>query len=246
MRGVLNINYLIAAPSWLAPAVIAVLIVGFMAAKSILGHRRELALIEVAQQLGLKFEGDNWSRGSHAPQLEAPLFERKGDEEFRNIMTGIREGLEVSFFDYSHGRGRREQTLAAFTQEIWLPSFEVEPLSTFRAVADAILRRKIHFESDPEFAKRFRLSSVDPEKTRELFTPGVLSFLESFDSKSTWCLEGSGLTLIVYHKGKKARPQGFPSFVEKTTRIAKTFFSLSGVKKSVHRPGVIGLYSDRA
>ena len=99
-------DYTIAAPSWLAPAVIASLIGGFAVLKSILGHKRDRALIDIAQQLGLKFEGENWARGSQAPQLETPLFEHKSDEQIRNIMTGTREGFAVSFFDYLYCRCR--------------------------------------------------------------------------------------------------------------------------------------------
>jgi hypothetical protein len=235
------LNYAIAAPSWLAPAVIAGLIGAFVALKSILADKRNRALIDTAQQLGLKFEGENWAPGSQAPQLETPLFEHRTDEQIRNIMSGTREGLAVSFFDYWYGRGKghREQTLAAFSQQVWLPSFELGPRSIIRGMG-------IHFESHPDFAKRFRLSSVDPEKTRELFTPGMLSFLESFDLNSKWRLEGSGLTLVVYRSGKKVGPQEFLSFVEETTRIAKTFFHLSGLKEPGHRPSVLGLIPDKS
>jgi hypothetical protein len=187
------------------PAAIAAIVAGLLAVKHVVGRKREQALRNVAQQLGLSFEGEDWSHGSRAPQLETPLFERKSDEQIRNIMSGHREGLAVSFFDYSYGRGRShtEQTLAAFSQEVWLPSFELGSKSILRGMSDTILHREIRFQSNPDFSKRFRLASVDPEKVRELFTPGMLSFVETLDPKAGWRLEGSGQTLVVYRRQKK-------------------------------------------
>lgn len=201
--------------------------------KGILGRKRAQALRDVAQQLGLSFEGEDWPRGSRAPQLETPLFEGKSNQQIRNIMNGDREGLAVSFFDYSYGggRSRREQTLAAFSQEGWLPSFELGPHRILRGMADAILHREVRFESNPDFSNRFRLASVDPAKALELFTPGMLSFFETLDPKSVWGFEGYGRTLVIYRKRKKIRPRDFRLFVEETTRIAKAFFSLSRLTK---------------
>jgi hypothetical protein len=238
------LNYTIAARSWLPPALIAALVVGLWQLKNILRRKRERKLRDIAQRLGFSFQGEDWVRGTRAPQLETPLFERKNGE-IRNIMTGTREGLAVSFFDYSYGQGRshRQQTLATFSQDVWLPQFEVSPQVLLGGIASAFLHKKIHFESHPEFSKRFRLVSVDPENTRKLFTPGMLSFLGSFDPKSKWCLEGSGVTLVIYRSGKTVGTEQFPFFVDETIRIAKSFFSLCGLKQ---RPSVLGLVADKS
>src|SRR5579862_2995964 len=85
------------------------------------GNKRTKALKEVAGQLGLTFEGEDWSQASNAPQLETALFARGGDGQLQNIMAGDNAGLECSFFDYGYGvrRGSVHQTVAAFSQAFW-------------------------------------------------------------------------------------------------------------------------------
>jgi hypothetical protein len=242
-----RIHHAIAVPSWLLPALLALAVIAFGSLKFVFRRRRNAALKDTAQLLGLSFEGEDWAHGTRAPQLETPLFGRKNGE-IRNIMTGNREGLPASFFDYSFGQGRSytEQTIAAFSQDVWLPQFELGPQGILSGIVNAILHKDILFESQPDFSKRFRLASVDPENTRKVFTPGLLSFLESFGGNSKLRLEGFGQTLVIYRSGKTVGLEQFPSFVDETTRIAKTFFSLSGLKESGHRPGVIGLIPDKS
>ena len=98
----------------LLPALLALVVVAFGCLKIVLRRRRDGALRDTAQLLGLSFEGEDWGRGTRAPQLETPLFGRKNGK-IRNIMTGNREGLTASFFDYSFGQGRSytDQTIAA-------------------------------------------------------------------------------------------------------------------------------------
>jgi hypothetical protein len=212
-----------------AVAVAIVLLSGF------LERTRTKALSNVAHQIGLTFEGEEWSRGTHAPQLETRHFEAKRGEQLRNIMSGKRAGLDSSFFDYSYQSGKRSsthQTVATFSQDIWLPKFEIAPQDVLHKLSDKILHKVLHFESHPEFSKRFRVLSVDAQKAHELFAPGLLSFLDSLNPKAGWHIEGSGLTLLMYRSGRKVKPGEFLGFIEETTEMAKTFFNLAGLKKS--------------
>jgi len=199
-----------------------------------LGRKRAEALTRVAFQLGLRYEGDDWLVGSPAPQLEIPLFEGKA-MQFRNIVSGERDRLTCSFFDYSYTSGRTSvtQTLASFTQETWLPQFALARQDILHKIGDSILHKTIQFESDADFSKRFRLRGADPEKVRELFSPALLTFIESLDPLIKWNIEGSGPTLVIFRLGNKIGPADYPAFVDNTTRIAQTFFSISGLKKPV-------------
>ena len=96
---------------------------------------------------------------------------------------------------------------------------------------DRIVHKNIQFQSNPDFSTRFRLRSPEEEKIRELFTPGMLSFLEGLDPNVKWHLEGCGLTLYIYRLEDLVKPEEFPQFVEETTAMAETFFSLSGLRK---------------
>jgi hypothetical protein len=230
------LDFALVAPSWLPVAVMAALVAGISLLQMLFERKRTQALRDIALRLGLTFEGEEWSQESKAPQMESPLFAGKGRPKVRNAMSGNQVGLDTSFFDFIYGSGRRtrSQTVAAFSQDVWLPQFEVGPQDPLHKLGDAVFHKAIHFESDPGFSKRFRLLSVDEEKTRKLFTPGMLSFLESFDPESKWHIEGSGRTLVIYHPGKRVKPEEFPTFMAETTSMAKSFFSLSGIHIPAH------------
>jgi hypothetical protein len=227
------LNHALTSSPWLIFAVIAVLIAASFLVQRYFGQKRAEALKGVALQMGLTYEGDDWLVSSRAPQLEVPLFDDHGGGQTRNIISGERDGLRCSFFDYIYPAGRSSvaQTLATFTQEIWLPQFAIAPQDILHKLGDAMLHKAIHFDSDPEFSKRFRLVSVDPDKVRELFTPGMLSFFESFPVDAKWHVQGSGSTLLIYRPGSKVSAPDYNGFVENTTRIARSFFSFSGLKK---------------
>ena len=197
-----------------------------------LAQKRANVLIAVVHQLGFTFDGDNWNQFNRVPQLETPLFERGREKVFRNIMTGSRAGLLSSYFDYSFVGGKRpiKQTVATFSDDVWLPLFEVVPRNIIRKLGDSIVRKDVHFESHPRFSKRFQVRSLEGDKVRALFTSELLSYFESLDPKMKWHVEGCGLTLVIYRLGKIVKPAEFVEFVEQTTAIAKAFFTLSGLK----------------
>jgi hypothetical protein len=230
--------------SWLPLLLFTAAAIAYGSAVRVRRRRRDIALKVTAQLLGLSFQGDNWSPETSAPQLETRLFGYKNGN-VRNIMTGNREGLDVSFFDYSFGQGRyrTEQTVAAFSQEVWLPPFALGPQGILGGAVNNIFHKDIRFESEPEFSKRFRLTSDDPENTHQLFTPAMVSFLEGFDPHSKLRLEGLGRTLVIYSEAKKIGPEQFPLFVSETTTIAKTFFSVCSAKQ---RPNTFGLVPDNS
>ena len=217
-------------PAFLFLALLVAVVVASSVVGGLLDARRTRALGEVAQHLSLRFLGHSFEGYARAPQLEAPLFEGKFGKEIRNIMSGTRDGNSVSFFDFSYGRGRRrgstEQTVATFTGNVPLPQFEIAPRRVPQNVDEKTFQEEIRFEDRPELARRFRLRAKDKQMVRQIFTPDALSFLEGLDSNAKWHLEGSGPTLVIYHFGKKVKPQEYSAFVEETTRIAATFLAL--------------------
>src|SRR5580704_11709763 len=81
------------------------------------GRKRAQALSAAAFQMGLKFEGEQWEATSRAPKMDSPLFAMASPSKpCTNILTGNREGIDCSFFDYTIGGGRRSihQTVAMF------------------------------------------------------------------------------------------------------------------------------------
>jgi hypothetical protein len=227
------VHYVALGWSWLfIVAIVAAGVIGSFVSRAQTRNRTETLRI-VAGQLGLTFEGEDWARGPCAPELDAPLFEGRSNQTFRNIMSSNRDGLSASFFDYSYGVGKSyvSQTLAAFRQDAWLPQFEMAPQHSVSLLGRGMLRKKIEFASRPQFAKKYRLLSTDEEKVRKLFTPEMLSFFAANGLSIDWNVEGAGSTLIIYQRGINTKPENFPAFVTETTRVAKSFFDFSGLKK---------------
>jgi hypothetical protein len=164
------------------------------------------------------------------------LFDRGGGGQFKNIMTGASAGFKTSLFDYSFtvGSGKNShtytQTVVAFSQELWLPLFEMRPEGFLDRVTDAIVHKDIDFESHSEFSRRYLLRGPEQEKIRELFTPALLTFLEGMPPEDKWHVEGGGATLILYHSDVTVGAEQIRAFLDETSSVARTFFSCCGMK----------------
>jgi hypothetical protein len=195
-----------------------------------LARRRFAALSAAAFHMGLKFEGQEWESTSQAPEMDSPLFAMASPHPFANILTGSRNGIECSFFDYTIGGGRRSihQTVAMFIQAFAMPTFEISPQDVVHRLGDKILHKEIGFASHPDISKRYRILSTDELRARELLTPALLEFLEGLDPKPKWHIEGSGHTLVIFRFGKIIEVENYVAFVKETSRIAGNFIDLSG------------------
>ena len=94
-------------------------------------RERTAALEKLAQEMGFTFVGDKWDHIRKTRQIGTGLFKRGTPREFQNFITGFVAGLEASLFDYSYiiegdeGNSTYTQTVAAFSQKLWLPDFEL-------------------------------------------------------------------------------------------------------------------------
>lgn len=227
-------------PDWVPFALAAIALVAvWYVVSGLMARKRTEALAQMALEIGFNFEGTDWNDKQRAPNVGAALFNKGRDREFRNIMTGSSVGLWTSIFDCSftvgHGRNSRtiRQTVAAFfADRILLPEFEMQPEGVLQKIGDVFVHKDIDFVSHPEFSSRYQLRGPEEERIRQLFSPGLLSFLAGLDQKQKWRVEGAARTLIVYRLGKRVKPEALRGFLEETSSIASTFFSFSGVKKT--------------
>src|SRR5580658_4965139 len=218
-------------PIWSRNLILSVLLVAvFLLFQWWWAQRRKKSLSDVANRLGLTFEAEDWGTRSSGPQLESRHFAQDYGQSFRNSMSGERDGLKVSFFDHViSGRSVHTDTIASFTQSIFLPEFALAQQDVLGKIGDAALHRQIDFSSDPTFSERFRLLGADENRVRELFTPGMRKFLVGIEPE--WRIEASGHTLVMYQNGYVVKPEEFADFVDETTEIAKDFFSHCQLKK---------------
>jgi hypothetical protein len=205
--------------------------VAILALAPLEAQRRTRAMQTAARQIGFTFEGEDWSDPSQQPGLGTALFQQGGAGP-RNVMTGTAEGLKTSLFDYSYfdpnWRRSRQQTVAAFCQELWLPLFELRP-DSFSDPRDPDFGKRIEFD----FSERYVLGGPEEDKIRELFNPALTSALISYTPEDHWHIEGMGTTLILYRADITVRADELPAFLQQTSLIASTFFSLCGLKKPV-------------
>jgi hypothetical protein len=187
-----------------------------------LRQKRQRALAEVAQRLSLDFVPEGWQ--PRAPEPQSRHFTHKTYETFRNTMSGERSGLMANFFDHIiEGKSGHADTIASFTQSIFLSEFVLAQKGILSDVGNSLLHRKIDFDSDPVFSERFSLAGSDENAIRELFTPDMREFLETIEPE--WRIEGSGHTLFIFQSGYVVKPDEYGDFVDETTDMAKTFFS---------------------
>ncbi|MGA2345317.1 MAG: hypothetical protein ABSF93_04885 [Candidatus Sulfotelmatobacter sp.] len=208
-----------------------VVMAAVIVASVLYAKKRTRELAEAAQRIGLQFIGTG-SGPSFPPQPKVSMLQRTRGR-FSNVMTGSSSGLQISLFDYSYPAGKSSvsQTVAAFSQDQQLPPFALRPENFLDRIGDAIVHNDIDFDSNPEFSRRYLLKSPDEAGVRRLFTPSLLTSLEQF--QASWCVEGTGPLLIVYHSGRIVSPSDLPAFLEETSRIARTFFASEGLRKPV-------------
>ena len=202
--------------------------------------KRTAALTTVAQSMGFMFLGEQWNGSALEPQQmlfeNSVVFEKGWGQRCKNIMRGTFAGLQASIFDYSYitgrGRGARtwRQTVFAFSHDLSLPAFDLKPETLMERLLDAFNHKDIDFDSHPEFSRRYFLRSPRQEKTKELFTPELLTYLQGLPPEPKWHLQGNGQTLFIYIFNRRVDPEDISSFAQNTASIAISFFKYCGAK----------------
>jgi hypothetical protein len=202
--------------------------------------KRTAALTTVAQSLGFMFLGEEWNGSALEPQQllfeNSVVFEQGWGQKCKNIMRGTFSGLQASIFDYSYitGRGRGahtwQQTVFAFSHDLSLPAFDLKPENFMDRLRDAFNHNDIDFDSHPEFSRRYFLRSPRQERTKELFTPELLRYLEGLPPEPKWHIEGNGQTLFIYLFNRRTVPENISAFAQNTSSIATSFFRYCGAK----------------
>lgn len=228
-------------PAWqrelafLLVVLVAAALVGIWKLQKAFARKRTLALQNAATMIGFTFGGEEWPDKGRAPALDTELFGKGHGRQVKNIMMGTGGGLRISLFDYAYtiGSGKNSQTyrqsVASFSKDgASLPDFALRPANVLDKAWDAVAHKNIHFESAPEFARRYVLRGALPERVQELFTPGLISFAEGLDARKKWHIEGAADTLVVYRLSKKVAPEKLREFLDETSAIGSGFFSFAG------------------
>jgi len=192
-------------------------------------RKRTQEFSEVARQLGFRFLGNTWRGPALLPEHKTCMVQRTRGQ-FTNAMTGSYGGLDTTLSDYSYQMGKSSVTLtlACFIQDRRLPPFELRGENIFDRIGEAFVHRDIDFDSNPAFSRRYFLRSPDEARTRNLFTPGLLSYLEQIPAEKKWHVETSGEALVVYQYRQLVNAAEVPAFLDESSAIARTILDAAG------------------
>jgi hypothetical protein len=228
---------LLVVPEWVAIGGFAVvLLVLWLGTSTMMARRRSRALGAMAQ--GMRFSFEEKSKGPERREdLNTWLFQRGTGKTFRNVMAGDSAGLKAGLFDYSYvvsgGQNARTvgQTVATFARPgVSMAEFEMEPMGMVQRIGEAITHKNIRFDTHPDLGHMYQIRSPEVERTREIFTGDLLTYMEGLDPQKKWRMEGLGETLILYRAGKKVRPTELKEFFEETSAMAGSFFGLGSFR----------------
>jgi hypothetical protein len=143
-------------------AIMAGIALSVWAIKKTLRNRRNDQWKIAARDIGLKYEGDEWSDRNSAPMMETALFASGNDTECKNITTGTLNGLRVSLLDFSYtlggykGSSTTTQTVGAYSKDgVYNPYFEMGPGGAFDKMLNKVTHKNIYFELSPEFSRHY-------------------------------------------------------------------------------------------
>ena len=166
-----------------------------------------------------------------APETDAVY--RRQAWEFLLAGGGIFSMLDYSFTvgagQYSH---TMNQTVAVYSKsDASIPLFRLYPEDLAHKLWDSLVAHKdVRFDSHPAFSKIYQLGGAEEVRVRQLFTPALLSFLESVDGKKKWRIEGNGQVLIIYRLGKRCKAGHLKTFLEETSALAAQFLGLGSCR----------------
>ncbi|MEO6759307.1 MAG: hypothetical protein ABIO24_07615 [Saprospiraceae bacterium] len=205
------------------------LIIG-LSVKRLRNAQRRKAALQTAETHGLAFsENDNFGL---APQLKAFELFRHSRRRWRwnnssrvsNVLRGQVGDTEVFQFDYSYvistGKSARRvsQTVFFANDKQWsLPDFRLRPEQWWHKVLAILgVDNDIDFPENPDFSKKFHLSSSLEQIARTKFGPELQKFLLAGPRIH---LEGNNYYLIAYHPRKLLKGEDSSLFYERCCQL---------------------------
>ena len=188
---------------------VAALVVIGIAANAYAERKRRESVGKVADELGLSFHPDG-DPALVSELSDFPLFSKGRAKQIKNMIHGETDEVIMGIFDYRYttGSGKSQhtyrQTVAFFRSvDLHLPDFELRPQGFFHGIGKVFGYKDFDFESHPVFSKAFVLRGQNEKRTRQLFSPEILTALEGQQGIN---VEGRGTDLIFYRDAKRSPP----------------------------------------
>jgi len=189
--------------------------------------KRTAALADVAVRLGFTFEA-KVSNEEAATLGSFHLFRVGRSRKGKNLMRGKSDGADAIVLDYQYtvGGGKNSHTYSqtvviypAATGAATLPDFTLGPEHWWDKIGEVFGHRDIDFESSEEFSKHYLLKGPDEAAIRTLFGAEPLGY---FAQHQGWSVEAAGGSLVIYHTGRRAKPEEMQPFLAETAAVRRT------------------------
>ena len=189
-----------------------------------LEKKRTEGLQRVATQLGMNFSaGDIGLIPNLTSTGEFSLLSQGHSQKIKNVMSGIRQDIDTTIFDYSyvtgHGKNRhthQQTVLALKLNKSFLPKFSLKPENIFHKVGTMFGYQDIDFENHPAFSSKYLLRGVDETAIRSLFTDSVIAF---YESETGFCTEVEINQILFYRPGVRVKPENIRPFLDKGLKL---------------------------
>ena len=147
-----------------------------------------------------------------------------------NVLEKTARNYKVILWDdhYSVMLGRHSkqfrQTIICYLsqKDLGLPRFTIQSKTFFLKNMDYTRHKKINFDTNPEFSKRFYLKGKDKAAIRSIFNTDILSAFETIQDKKM-CIESTWKMLVFFKPNKLIQVQDIPMELEKTEKIYNMF-----------------------
>ncbi|MCP3906199.1 MAG: hypothetical protein GY715_21450 [Planctomycetes bacterium] len=183
--------------------------------------KRREGMERAARDMGLEYRQEDRALPGRIGSLPLLTTGRRGHAG--NVMSGTIEDLELLLFDYRYttgsgkNRSTHRQTVAAFRLDgAVLPEFKLRAERFYHKIAGVFGWKDIDFDEHPEFSKQYALSGTDEASVRAMFTPDVITFLESVPRLSA---EGHGAWLIVFRPGRRVTAERIHEFLDESFTV---------------------------
>ncbi len=208
-------------------AIILVLLVRYLKEKE--RKKRIESLKEIADSIGFTFISKVGS-GFLDKIRDFYLYTREGSNpEVKNLMTGRKNGFQVSVFDYHYTIGDQkvstrygQSILLIESRGLDLPLFILRPESFLDKIGSLFGGQDIDFQSNPKFSDHYLLRGEDEGRIRETFSEVVISYYGQNHGMYT---EGNSDRLIFFREMGKdfIRPEKIPDLMANGLEACRVF-----------------------
>ena len=134
-------------------------------------------------------------------------------------------------FDWTGALGSSPQTSAKNTQTVaafavsgsGIPDFRMSPVDALGGVRANLDPQPLHFDSHPDFGRRYTLAARNEAAARAFFNLAFLDRLTACDPKAMWSVEKAGSWLLVYRRDFLFPPQSIPESWQNAQALADLF-----------------------